>query len=323
MTIYQQGALGDEVRRLQQELQARGFYRGPLDGHFGGGTAVAVRAFQRQAGLVADGVVGPRTWGALFSGAEPPVPAVLHQPLAHRCLALTGAFETSAPPPECFCGLSGDFDEQGISFGALQWCLGQKSLQPLLEQMDRQHPDVVGEIFDEFSDELRAVLASDFDEQMNWARSIQDQRRRVAEPWRGMLKTLGRRAEFQAIQVAAADDLFQQALGLCRSYGLRSQRAVALLFDIKVQNGGIKQHVEAQIRQDFRALGRRGEADETPRLVIIAERRAAAANPRWVNDVRQRKLAIATGRGLVHGQRYHLEAQYGIGLQAADTLANS
>jgi len=35
------------------------------DGVFGGQTEAAVRSFQRGCGMVPDGIVGPKTWGAL------------------------------------------------------------------------------------------------------------------------------------------------------------------------------------------------------------------------------------------------------------------
>ena len=60
---------------------------------------------------------------------------------------------------------------------------------------------------------------------------------------------------------------------------------------------------------------------EVGRLRVIASRRAEAANPRWVADVRARKLTIANGVGAVHGAHYDLEAQYGIGLTCADLNA--
>lgn len=96
-------------------------------------------------------------------------------------------------------------------------------------------------------------------------------------------------------------------------------RDPALLLDIKVQNGSIRDVVKAQIRKDFVALQPSGDAntDEVARLRIIANRRAEAANPKWVEDVRARKLAIATGEGAVHGRHYDLQEQYGLGLTAA------
>lgn len=59
------GQRGEQVRRLQQDLERLGFDCGPLDGVFGRKTLAAVRAFQSSRGLVVDGVVGPRTSAAL------------------------------------------------------------------------------------------------------------------------------------------------------------------------------------------------------------------------------------------------------------------
>lgn len=54
---------------------------------------------------------------------------------------------------------------------------------------------------------------------------------------------------------------------------------------------------------------------EKARLRIIANRRVEAANKRWIEDVRERKLCIANGGGTVHGIPYDLEGQFGIGLR--------
>jgi len=57
---------------------------------------------------------------------------------------------------------------------------------------------------------------------------------------------------------------------------------------------------------------------------IIANRRAAAANPAWVEDVRARKLTIANGQGTVHGNFYNLQEQHGIDLTStAQALGRS
>ena len=44
------------------------------DGYFGPATEEAVRAFQANAGLEVDGLVGPDTFAALLTSADPPVP---------------------------------------------------------------------------------------------------------------------------------------------------------------------------------------------------------------------------------------------------------
>jgi len=55
---------GDLVGQAQQRLGL------PANGDFDGKFEAAVRAFQRQQGLVPDGIIGPKTWTAL-DGAKP------------------------------------------------------------------------------------------------------------------------------------------------------------------------------------------------------------------------------------------------------------
>ena len=77
MGSLQIGSIGTRVRALQEALRARGFNPGVPDGSFGPGTEAAVLAFQRSEGLLADGVVGPRTAAALDLMDVPPIPSVL------------------------------------------------------------------------------------------------------------------------------------------------------------------------------------------------------------------------------------------------------
>jgi len=53
------------VRALQQRLRHLGFAPGPIDGFWGPITRQAVRRFQTEALLIADGHVGPNTRTAL------------------------------------------------------------------------------------------------------------------------------------------------------------------------------------------------------------------------------------------------------------------
>lgn len=59
------GDSGDAVRRVQVTLAGLGYRPGAADGVFGSGTEDAVRTYQSAIGTGVDGVVGPRTWGAL------------------------------------------------------------------------------------------------------------------------------------------------------------------------------------------------------------------------------------------------------------------
>ena len=63
--VYRQGSSGETVRTIQTKLKRWGYYDGTVDGIYGGGTASAVKFFQRKNGLTADGVAGPATLRAL------------------------------------------------------------------------------------------------------------------------------------------------------------------------------------------------------------------------------------------------------------------
>lgn len=62
------GSKGNTVKALQILLIGYGYSCGSygVDGDFGSGTDKAVKAYQKDAGLDADGVVGPKTWAKLL-----------------------------------------------------------------------------------------------------------------------------------------------------------------------------------------------------------------------------------------------------------------
>ncbi len=61
---------GNCVSQIQTILKNRGFYHGAIDGIFGIQTSSAVKDFQHIAGIVVDGIVGPKTWSMLISAAK-------------------------------------------------------------------------------------------------------------------------------------------------------------------------------------------------------------------------------------------------------------
>ncbi|HSS22136.1 MAG TPA: peptidoglycan-binding protein [Pyrinomonadaceae bacterium] len=62
-----QGNVNANVKAVQQRLTELG-YSLTVDGNFGRNTAKAVVTFQKKCNLSSDGIVGPNTWKALFSG---------------------------------------------------------------------------------------------------------------------------------------------------------------------------------------------------------------------------------------------------------------
>lgn len=59
------GSRGDDVRLAQTKLKQWGYLDGSVDGNFGQKTYNAVIKFQKNNGLIADGVIGPQTRAAL------------------------------------------------------------------------------------------------------------------------------------------------------------------------------------------------------------------------------------------------------------------
>jgi peptidoglycan hydrolase-like protein with peptidoglycan-binding domain len=66
MPVLRRGALSPLVGQVQQALKNGNFYQSAIDNDFGAKTEAAVKAFQAgRSGLVADGVIGAKTWTEL------------------------------------------------------------------------------------------------------------------------------------------------------------------------------------------------------------------------------------------------------------------
>lgn len=76
--VLRPGMSGLDVQYTQERLKELGYYTGASDGQYGSGTEAAVRAFQQNNGLEADGKVGSKTAQVLFSsgalGSEEALP---------------------------------------------------------------------------------------------------------------------------------------------------------------------------------------------------------------------------------------------------------
>ena len=68
-----QGNRGIYVQYLQQKLTSKLYPLGTVDGIFGNNTRLAVLEFQRDNGVIADGIVGPATWAVVsqIGGGRP------------------------------------------------------------------------------------------------------------------------------------------------------------------------------------------------------------------------------------------------------------
>ena len=66
LPTLKKGSRGEEVKGLQNALRARSYDFVHVDGVFGSDTEEGVKQFQRERDLGADGIVGPKTWEALY-----------------------------------------------------------------------------------------------------------------------------------------------------------------------------------------------------------------------------------------------------------------
>lgn len=67
------GMQGQDVKALQQKLNSLGYWNGAAGGTYGDLTSQAVMAYQKAAGIEADGAAGPQTTAALARNVRPTV----------------------------------------------------------------------------------------------------------------------------------------------------------------------------------------------------------------------------------------------------------
>lgn len=78
--VLKNGSRGDGAKRLQERLIELRYLSGAADGEFGNKTEAAVKDFQINNGLSADGIAGQKTQEALFSDSARPQTWVYIQP---------------------------------------------------------------------------------------------------------------------------------------------------------------------------------------------------------------------------------------------------
>lgn len=91
MRVIRKGDRGEEVKVLQRALSIT------ADGIFGSGTEKAVIAYQKSKGLVADGVVGAKTWAALGITDSVPSGVQTVRKITHIFVHCTAGSQSETP----------------------------------------------------------------------------------------------------------------------------------------------------------------------------------------------------------------------------------
>lgn len=233
-----------------------------------------------------------------------------------KAVEITSTFETGKPGG--FYGLSGNFDGQGLSFGLVNWTVGTGSLQPLLRDFAREHPQRWATAFGPHAAGFLRVItptgrAAEKEqrrfavEEMNSVTVIRGRKRwAIKEPWATYFSRLSEDREFQQIQVRYVRVLLKRADEYCRALGLRSERAFAFMFDavsshgrgwLTKRIGGMQKRklaIDAGL-QRLRAQHGGRPVPESAILLLIADVLAATSAARWAAKVRARKRWFVTG----------------------------
>ncbi len=109
----QAGSTGDDALLVQKRLKELGYYTGIVDGKFGSGSVSALKAFQHNNNLTADGKAGSATYAVLFSvGARPagatPTPVIIVTPAPSAAPTPTPEPLTRANTVTVKLGVTGD-----------------------------------------------------------------------------------------------------------------------------------------------------------------------------------------------------------------------
>jgi peptidoglycan hydrolase-like protein with peptidoglycan-binding domain len=304
-TLFGPGARGDIVRRLQLALRDAQPCSLDADGIFGQQTAAALCSFQQARQLPSTGLLDLDTCSLLAPGLLPS--------LEERCLQLTAAIEEHG-----YMVAIGNSDGAWLTWGIIGFTLKFGQVQRILAAVADDAPALIPGAFGALAPELLATMRSPAAAQRRWAESISTPGGDLLPAWRDAFARFGEMPLVQQEQRRLAHDhYFVPALASARELGLRTELGVALCFDIHVQNGGIKPRARALLRDGLAATPPAGERDLR---CALAHAIAETALPRFRDDVRARKLAIATGAGTVHGLQLVLE-NWGLAEISAPELA--
>ena len=289
--LFATGSKGDIIRGIQSRL---GVPPAQIDGQYGKLTAQAVSAFQTANRLSSTGEVDEDTWAGLM---QSPIPS-----MKERALQLTAAFEGHG-----YSLAQGNFDGAGITWGIIGFTLAGGELASILKLIQAGQPGMLQDAFGDSAAQLLAILDDAAAQQIAFADSISlgASKTALAEPWLSGFRKLGEQPAVQQLQLSAVDrNYFQPALLTARRFNLNAELGIALAFDIHVQNGGISAAAARQVQQTM--ADHPSDREQDLRVAIANAVADNASNVRFREDVRQRKMTVATGSGQVHGGMFVL-----------------
>jgi peptidoglycan hydrolase-like protein with peptidoglycan-binding domain len=284
---------GELIKKVQKSLGNLYTDIDIIDGIYGRNTEIALLNYQQQHNLSPTGKIDEEIWKQLVS---PQLPSI-----QERCLQITADFEGHG-----FTKIAGNFDGAGLTWGIIGFTLAHGELEKIIEEINNRYPSLLQQAFGSQTNELLIILDKPLSEQMAWANriSLGRNKEKVKEPWNTAFDKLGNYPEVQAIQIEHTQEYWDIAFRDVQRFNLRTELGLALCFEIAVQNGGIDRTERDRIQ---RKITQTQPSTEQDVRIIIANVVAENSKPIYIEDVRSRKLTIATTRGTVHGGKYEIK----------------
>lgn len=251
-------------------------------------------------------------------------------------VAITPGFEVSGDP---YKGVAGDFDRMGISCGALQWNIGQGSLQPLVKGAGQA---VVLAAMPTYGPAMWSACTGSIAAGLGIVRGWQTGKTLKAKP-KAELVALMDSPQMRAQQDARISVVAQTAFDKASEWagaGGDAQPSVRLFcwfFDLVTQNGGLEgltprrvadfielntpskaddlicdflaavtgSNGHAKDARNNAALWRNKATGEKLELLCMSYLRSKTAKPEWRHVVINRKGTIAMGEGYVNSTKWN------------------
>jgi hypothetical protein len=229
------------------------------------------------------------------------------------------AFEVSSDfEGEGYTALAGDGDNQGISFGCMQWNIGQNTLQPLWKKFWKRDEKAFRECFgthdDAFTQVEKILKGTTNAKALEWARTTHNMVKKNPvwkDPWKKILLKIASVPAFQEIQKFEAGALNHpptlNSIAWLRKklpdlFKLFELRSYVALFDLCNQQGIVKQG-------NYKVVGEAYEktppATQKEALEILCYNRALTAKRLWRADAGSRRLSIlAAGPTAFPNEKY-------------------
>jgi hypothetical protein len=229
-----------------------------------------------------------------------------YQDLKEKTLGMVAFFETSNYYPECYGITSGNWDDQAISHGVLQYNFGQGTLQPLWNHLNTNYQQLCWDTFGADYTEWANLINAPLSEQRVFGTNIIDplNEHKIIDPWKTYFMNLGTSQPSIDKQIEMSGSWHTNGLKWFNNLGLYSRRGYALMFDISVQMGRFfPQNVCLHRFKQIVTTGKTRAEIEEEKLRIICEVAANGNNrcfptqslPTLPQIVFNRKIGIVDG----------------------------